>query len=114
MKCNTKVEVKKRPRCASIKVDIHRQSEIATMNYTHLSLGERYQMYAFKGAKHSIKFIADALGRSPNTISKELKRNESLHGSRANYANNKARTRRSNNVFTIIADVWDWVTDKLI
>ena len=104
----------KRPTCASIKVDIHRQSEIVTMNYTHLSLGERYQIYDLKGAKHSIKFIADALGRSPNTISKELKRNESPCGSRVNYADNKARTRRSDNAFTIIADVWDWVTDKLI
>ncbi|MFP3365891.1 helix-turn-helix domain-containing protein, partial [Pseudoalteromonas sp. SIMBA_148] len=47
------------------------------MNYTHLSLGERYQIYALKGAKHSIKFIADALGRSPSTISRELKRNKS-------------------------------------
>ena len=83
------------------------------MNYTHLSLGERYQSYALKGAKHSIKFIADALGRSPSTISRELKRNKSLRGYRANYADNEARARRSNNAFTIIADVWDWVTDKL-
>jgi len=71
-------------------------------------------MYALKGAEHSIKFIANALDRSPNPISKELKRNESLRGCRANYADNKARTRRSNNAFTIIADVWDWVTNKLI
>ena len=26
------------------------------MSYTHLSLGERYQIYALKGAKHSINF----------------------------------------------------------
>ena len=83
------------------------------MSYTHLSLGERYQIYALKGAKHSIRFIADTLGRSPSTISRELKRNESLRGYRANYADNKACARRSNNAFTIIADVWDWVTDKL-
>ena len=83
------------------------------MNYTHLSLGERYQIYALKGSKHSIKFIADALDRSPSTISRELKRNESLRGYRANYADNKARARRLNNAFTIIADVWNWITDKL-
>ena len=62
---------------------------------------------------NSIKFIADALGRIPSTISRELKRNKSLRGYRANYADNEARARRSNNAFTIIADVWDWVTDKL-
>ena len=32
-----------------IKATIHRQSEIATMSYTHLSLGERYQIYAIRG-----------------------------------------------------------------
>jgi IS30 family transposase len=83
------------------------------MSYTHLSLGERYQIYALKGAKHSINFIAEALNRSPSTISRELRRNESLRGYRANHANTKARSRRSNNASTIIADVWDWVTDKL-
>ncbi|MBE0443826.1 IS30 family transposase, partial [Psychrobacter sp. FME5] len=83
------------------------------MNYTHLSLGERYQIYALIGAKHSIKFIADTLGRSPSTISREIRRNKSLRGYRANHANNKACDRRSNNALTIIADVWDWVTDKL-
>ena len=113
MKCNTKCKVKKRPRCASIKVFIHRQSEIATMNYTHLSLGERYQIYALKGAKHSINFIARALNRSPSTISRELKRNKSLRGYRAKHANNKACDRRANNATTIVADIWAWVTDKL-
>ena len=83
------------------------------MNYTQLSLGERYQIYALKGAKHSIKFIAESLGRSPSTISRELKRNKSLRGYRAHYANNKSRARRSNNAFTIITDVWYWVTNKL-
>ncbi|MBE0407610.1 helix-turn-helix domain-containing protein, partial [Psychrobacter sp. FME6] len=83
------------------------------MNYTHLSLGERYQIYALKGAKHSIKFIARALNRSPSTISRELRRNKGLRGYRAKNANNKACDRRSNNAPSIIADVWDWVTDKL-
>ena len=69
MKCNFKEQVKRRLRSASIKATIHRQSEIATMSYTHLSLGERYQIYALKGAQHSIKFIMEALNRSPGTIS---------------------------------------------
>ena len=83
------------------------------MNYTHLSLGERYQIYALIGAEHSIKFIADALGRNPSTISREIRRNKSLRGYRAKHANNKACDRRSNNVTTIVADIWAWVTDKL-
>lgn len=83
------------------------------MSYTHLSLGERYQIFALKGAKHSINFIAKALNRSPSTITRELKRNKSLRGYRVNYAHNKACARRSNNASIIIADVWDWVTDKL-
>lgn len=83
------------------------------MNYTHLSLGERYQIYALIGAEHSIKFIADALGRSTSTISREIRRNKSLRGYRAKHANNKACDRRSNNATTIMADIWAWVTDKL-
>lgn len=83
------------------------------MNYTQLSLGERYQIYALKGAKHSIKFIADALGRSPSTISRKVRRNKSLRGYRANYVYNKAKARRASNAITIIVDVWDWVIDKL-
>ncbi|MBE0405458.1 helix-turn-helix domain-containing protein, partial [Psychrobacter sp. FME6] len=83
------------------------------MNYTHLSLGERYQIYALIGAEHSIKFIARALGRSPSTISREIRRNKSLRGYRVNHAHNKACDRRANNAVTIITDIWCWVTDKL-
>ena len=83
------------------------------MNYTHLSLGERYQIYALIGAEHSIKFIADALCRSPSTISREIRRNKSLRGYRAKHANNKACDRRSNNATTIVTNIWAWVTDKL-
>ncbi|WP_201582316.1 IS30 family transposase, partial [Psychrobacter sp. 72-O-c] len=83
------------------------------MSYTHLSLGERYQIYALKGAEHSIKFIAKALNRSPSTISRELARNESQRGYRAKHAQKQALSRRANNAFTIISEVWAWVTDKL-
>ena len=83
------------------------------MNYTHLSLDERYQISALIGAERSIKFIADTLGRSPSTISREIRRNKSLRGYRVNHADNKAQGRRANNASTLIADVWSWVTDKL-
>lgn len=83
------------------------------MNYTHLSLGERYQIYALIGAEHSIKFIADTLGRNPSTISREIRRNKGLRGYRVNHAHNKAQARRANNAVTIVTDIWCWVTDKL-
>jgi len=38
------------------------------MNYTQLSLSERYQISALKGARQSIKYIADQLNRSPKNI----------------------------------------------
>ncbi|WP_201618091.1 IS30 family transposase [Psychrobacter urativorans] len=83
------------------------------MSYTHLSLGERYQIYALKGAKHSTKFIADKLNRSPSTISREIRRNQSQRGYRAQFANEQATARRANNAYTIMSEVWGWVTDKL-
>ncbi len=83
------------------------------MSYTHLSLSERYQIYALKGVNRSIKFIAEALGRSPSTISRELERNKSGRGYRPNHADNQAKTRHANNAFTIVSNVWDWVVDRL-
>ena len=103
MKCNFKEQMKRRPRCASIKATIHRQSESATMSYTHLSLGERYQIYALKGTQHSIKFIAEALGRSPSTISRELRRNKSLRGYREKYADNTAKARRGEQIMSSLS-----------
>ena len=113
MKCNFKEQVKKRPKCASIKATIHRQNETATISYTHLSLEERYQIYTLKRAQHSIKFIAGALGRSPSIISRELRRNKSLRGYRAKHADKTAKARRANNAFTIVLNIWDWVVTKL-
>ncbi|SNT70455.1 IS30 family transposase [Psychrobacter sp. LV10R520-6] len=83
------------------------------MSYTHLSLGERYQIYALKGANHRIKFIAGKLNRSPSTISREIRRNRSLRGYRAKHAHTEAKARHANNAFTIVSSVWDWVVAKL-
>jgi hypothetical protein len=60
---------------------IKRQSEIATMSYTSLSLGKRYQIYALKWARNSIKFIAGKLSRSSSIISRDIRSNRSLLGS---------------------------------
>ena len=45
------------------------------MNYNHLSINERACIYQFKQMGLSIRKIAEALNRSPSTISRELKRN---------------------------------------
>jgi IS30 family transposase len=45
------------------------------MNYTHLTIDERAVIYQLFQGGSSIRFIADAIGRSPSTISRELKRN---------------------------------------
>ncbi|MEA3554237.1 MAG: helix-turn-helix domain-containing protein, partial [Campylobacterota bacterium] len=47
------------------------------MMYKHLTIEERYHIAALKKAKFSQKFIANELGVSESTISRELKRNSS-------------------------------------
>ena len=45
------------------------------MNYHHLTINERACIYQFKQLGMSIRKIAEALNKSPSTISRELKRN---------------------------------------
>lgn len=45
------------------------------MNYNHLTINERACIYQFKKMGLSIRQIAEAINRSPSTISRELKRN---------------------------------------
>ena len=52
------------------------------MNYTHITQEERYQIYALKKAGFSQSKISETIGRSPSTISRELKRNQGLRGYR--------------------------------
>lgn len=47
------------------------------MNYTHLSAEERMKLYQLKQEQFSNRVIARHLGRSPSTICRELKRNQS-------------------------------------
>ncbi len=44
-------------------------------HYSHLSLEERIELYALMRLGRSIRAAADHLGRSPSTISRELRRN---------------------------------------
>ena len=43
--------------------------------YQQLSLNERIDLYRRRGEGQSLRTIAPALGRSPGTVSRELKRN---------------------------------------
>ena len=65
------------------------------MNYNQLTENERYQIYALKKAGHCQKEIAGVLGRSPSTISRELRRNEGLRGYRPKQAQRLSDARRN-------------------
>ena len=65
------------------------------MNYTHLSREERYQICLMKRQGHTCTHIALELGRHRSSIARELKRNASLRGYRANAADVMADTRQS-------------------
>ena len=49
------------------------------MNYNHITIKERACIYQFKQMGLSVRKIAEALNRSPSTISRELKRNYCGH-----------------------------------
>lgn len=45
------------------------------MNYKHLSIGEREKIQKMLWEKKSVRDIAEELGRSPSSVSREIKRN---------------------------------------
>ena len=63
------------------------------MAYHHLTLEERYQIYAFRKADYSIRQIGKRLGRAPSTISRELRRNIHRRGYRPKMAHRVAAAR---------------------
>ncbi len=64
------------------------------MNYSQLTENERYQIYVLKIAGYSQLKIAGLVGRSPSTISRELKRNKGQRGYRPQQAQKLSSTRR--------------------
>ncbi|NQW93949.1 MAG: IS30 family transposase [Polaromonas sp.] len=65
------------------------------MNYTHLSREERYQICLMRRQGHNCTQIALELGRHRSSIARELKRNASLRGYKANAADAMADARQS-------------------
>lgn len=83
------------------------------MVYTHLTEGERYQIYALHRQGALQKEIAEQLGRAPATISRELRRNRGKRGYRAKQAQRKAGERRVCNAKRIAPQAWAWAREKL-
>ena len=63
------------------------------MSYQHLTQLERYQIYAYRKAGLAQNQIAASIGRSPSTISRELRRNRGRRGYRPRKAHELASQR---------------------
>jgi len=63
--------------------------------YTQLTQEERYQIHALMKAGHEQAEVARILGRSPSTISRELRRNKRVKGYRPKQAHRLASNRRA-------------------
>ena len=85
------------------------------MSYNQLTENERYQIDAFIKAGFTQKEIADQLGRSPSTISRELKRNCGLRGYRPAQAQRLSDGRRveASKAIKLTDEVKAWI-DQLI
>ena len=93
------------------------------MSYNHLTIEERACIYQFLNLGMSIRKIAQALKRSPSTISREIKRNSSkIKNSRGDYtkyfpikANDKYIDRRKDchRKSKLSKDVIDYLTIKI-
>lgn len=81
------------------------------MSYNQLTEGERYQIQSYLKAGYTQKEIAEALGRSPSTICRELSRNRGLRGYRPKQAHQFATQRRQSaeKALKVTEEVANWV-----
>ncbi|WP_444944881.1 IS30 family transposase [Microbulbifer sp. ZKSA006] len=81
------------------------------MSYNQLTENERYQIDALKKVGLTQKEIADQLGRSPSTISRELKRNRGLRGYRPAQAQRLSDSRRTKayKAIKLTDEVKEWI-----
>jgi transposase, IS30 family len=91
----------------------------AKRQYQHLTLAERKLIVELKHKGMSLRDIANLLNRSPSTISRELKRNVHINGTREYYTYKKAdekykgRLRRSRSHSYFSEKEWDIIKDKI-
>lgn len=85
------------------------------MTYQHLSQIERYQISTLMKAGQNQTQIAQFLGRSKSTISRELHRNRGLRGYRPSQANRLSnhRSQHSRNASKIPLDIWLQAVERL-
>ncbi len=81
------------------------------MSYKQLTENERYQIYVMNKAGHSQEDIAHWLGRSPSTISRELRRNQGLRGYRPGQAQRMSDERRrdARKARKMTAEITGWI-----
>jgi transposase, IS30 family len=81
------------------------------VNYHQLTENERYQIYALMKAGWSQKEVADFLGRSSSTISRELRRNRGMRGYRPGQAQRLSEHRRAtaHKAAKVTDDVMAWI-----
>ena len=86
------------------------------MTYQHLSQIERYQISTLLKVGQNQTQIAQQLGRSKSTISREVRRNRGLRGYRPAQAQRSCEIRSlgSRNAARISSDVWHQAVGKLL
>ena len=96
------------------------------LSYTHFTLEERICLQKLLSEGHSMRRIADILGRNVSSVSREIKRNKSKYPPKKK-SNNKFRyhawraqtlytvRRRANKRYRLIPDTeeWNYVVEKL-
>ena len=106
----------------SVKCSYHTNinTEVHMRVYTHLTLSEREYLEESLNKGKSIRKIAAALGRSPSTISREIRRNWSKKAKRYHHwnANNCYKVRRKKchrkNNLTKNTEAFAYVLEKLL
>lgn len=86
------------------------------MPYSHLTLDERVFLQVLLENKESLRRIASLMGRSPSTISREIRRNSGRNGYHALPAYKKARKRRRKGVIRVLvpgSPAFQYVEEKL-
>lgn len=82
------------------------------MDYHHLTIEERSQIYALMSNNHSQKDIASHIGVNKSSISREIKRNSGARGYRYQQAQNLAIARRS--LASRVLNKWNSKLEKLV